>query len=201
MISVIGMGPGDARLRTQAAQALIAQADVLVGWARLLADFPDFQGEKYVLNADIDGLIDWLQSKTEQNIVVLASGDPLLFGIGKRITERLPKQSCQIISGISSIQYLFARVQLDMNDLYITSSHGKQPDFDFIFQHDKVAMVTDKVVGPFQIAQEIQQRGLSRTLIVGENLSYPDERIHFLQPEQVQNDYDMNVVVILNERQ
>lgn len=200
MISVIGMGPGDARLRTQAAQALIAQADILVGWARLLADFPDFQGEKYVLNADIDGLIDWLQSKTEQNIVVLASGDPLLFGIGKRITERLPKQSCQIISGISSIQYLFSRVQLDMNDLYITSSHGKQPDFDFIFQHDKVAMVTDKVVGPFQIAQEIQQRGLSRTLIVGENLSYPDERLHFLQPEQVQPDYDMNVVVILNER-
>ena len=201
MISVIGMGPGDARLRTQAAQALIAQADILVGWARLLADFPDFQGEKYVLNADIDGLINWLQSKTEQNIVVLASGDPLVFGIGKRITERLPKQSCQIISGISSIQYLFSRVQLDMNDLYITSSHGKQPDFDFIFQHDKVAMVTDKVVGPFQIAQEIQQRGLSRTLIVGENLSYPDERLHFLQPEQVQPDYDMNVVVILNERQ
>lgn len=201
MISVIGMGPGDARLRTQAAQALIAQADILVGWARLLADFPDFQGEKRVLNADIDGLINWLQSKTEQNIVVLASGDPLLFGIGKRITERLPKQSCQIISGISSIQYLFARIQLDMNDLYITSSHGKQPDFDFIFQHDKVAMVTDKVVGPFQIAQEIQQRGLSRTLIVGENLSYPDERLHFLQPEQVQPDYDMNVVVILNERQ
>jgi len=201
MISVIGMGPGDARLRTQAAQTLIAQADILVGWARLLADFPDFQGEKRVLNADIDGLIDWLQSKTEQNIVVLASGDPLVFGIGKRITERLPKQSCQIISGISSIQYLFSRVQLDMNDLYITSSHGKQPDFDFIFQHDKVAMVTDKVVGPFQIAQEIQQRGLSRTLIVGENLSYPNERLHFLQPEQVQPDYDMNVVVILNERQ
>lgn len=201
MISVIGMGPGDASLRTQAAQTLIAQADILVGWARLLADFPDFQGEKYVLNADIDGLIDWLQTKTEQNIVVLASGDPLLFGIGKRITERLPKQSCQIISGISSIQYLFSRAQLDMNDLYITSSHGKQPDFDFIFQHDKVAMVTDKVVGPFQIAQEILQRGLLRTLIVGENLSYPDERLHFLQPEQVQPDYDMNVVVILNERQ
>jgi len=200
MISVIGMGPGDARLRTQAAQALIAQADILVGWARLLADFPDFQGEKRVLNADIDGLINWLQSKTEQNIVVLASGDPLLFGIGKRITERLPKQSCEVISGISSVQYLFSRIQLDMNDLYITSSHGKQPDFDFIFQHDKVAMVTDKVVGPFQIAQEIQQRSLSRTLIVGENLSYPDERLHFLQPEQVQPDYDMNVVVILNER-
>ena len=200
MISVIGMGPGDASLRTQAAQALITQADILVGWARLLADFPDFQGEKRVLNADIDGLIDWLQSKIEHNIVVLASGDPLLFGIGKRIAEHLPKQSCEIISGISSIQYLFSRVQLDMNDLYITSSHGKQPDFDFIFQHDKVAMVTDREIGPFQIAQEIRRRGLNRSLVIGENLSYPNEQIHLLKPDQVRQQYDMNVVVILNER-
>lgn len=201
MISVVGMGPGAPHLQTQLVQTAIARADVLVGWPRLLAEFPDFQGEKRVMNADIDGLICWLKMKTDQQIVVLASGDPMLFGIGKRITEQLPKQSCEVISGISSVQYLFSRIQLDMNDLYITSSHGKQPDFDFIFQHDKVAMVTDKVVGPFQIAQEIQQRGLSRTLIVGENLSYSDERIHFLQPKQVQQDYDMNVVVILNERQ
>lgn len=201
MISVIGMGPGEAGLRTQIANSLIEQADILVGWPRLLADFPAFQGEKHVLNADIDGLIHWLQTKTEQQVVVLASGDPLLFGIGKRIAEHLPKQSCEIVSGISSVQYLFSRVQLDMNDLYITSSHGKKPDFDFIFQHDKVAMVTDKIIGPYQIAQEILQRGLTRTLIIGENLSYSDERIHSLLPAQVQHDYDMNVVVILNERQ
>ena len=201
MISVIGMGPGDARLRTQAAQALISQADILVGWARLLADFPDFQGEKRVLNADLDGVIHWLQSKTEQNIVVLASGDPLLFGIGKRIAEHLPKQSCEIISGISSIQYLFARVQLDMNDLYITSSHGKQPDFDFLFSMPKVAMVTDQLIGPRQIADALQARGLSRTLYIGENLSYPDERIHCLRPADVAPQYAMNVVVILDEGQ
>lgn len=200
MISVIGMGPGDASLRTQAAQCLIEQADILVGWPRLLADFPDFHGEKQVMGADIEALTDWLQTKTGQNVVVLASGDPLLFGIGKRIAAHLPEQRCEIVPGISSVQYLFSRVQLDMNDLYITSSHGKQPDFDFIFQHDKVAMVTDKVIGPAQIAQEIRQRGLARTLIIGENLSYPDERIHLVQPEQVQGDYDMNVVVVLNER-
>ena len=187
MISVIGMGPGDAGLRTQTAQTLISQADVLVGWPRLLADFPDFHGEKQVLNADIDGLIHWLHTKTDQNVVVLASGDPLLFGIGKRIAEHFPKQTCEIVPGISSVQYLFSRVQLDMNDLYITSSHGKQPDFDFIFQHDKVAMVTDKAIGPFQIGQEVLKRDLNRTLIIGENLSYADERIHFLQPEQSYN--------------
>lgn len=87
-----------------------------------------------------------------------------------------------------------------MNDLFLTSSHGREPDFDWIFQHDRVAMVTDGIIGPRAIADALQQRGLSRTLIIGENLSQPNERIYRLPAEQVAARYDMNVVVILNER-
>lgn len=200
MIYVLGMGPGDPMYRTQVAIDLIAKADVLVGWPRMLSGFPEFHGETHVLDADLDKLLSWLKANAHRNVVVLASGDPLIFGIGKRLAEQLPAEQRQIISGISAVQYLFARIGLDMNDLYLTSSHGKQPDFDFIFQHDKVAMVTDREIGPFQIAQEILQRGLKRSLVIGENLSYPDEQIHLLKPDQVKQQYDMNVVVILNER-
>ena len=200
MITVVGMGPGDPRYRTQVATDLIAKADVLVGWPRMLSGFSDFHGETHVLDADLDKLLSWLKANAHRNVVVLASGDPLIFGIGKRLAEQLPVEQRQIISGISAVQYLFARIGLDMNDLYLTSSHGKQPDFDFIFQHDKVAMVTDREIGPFQIAQEIRRRGLNRSLVIGENLSYPNEQIHLLKPDQVKQQYDMNVVVILNER-
>lgn len=61
-------------------------------------------------------------------------------------------------------------------------------------------MVTDREIGLFQIAQEIRRRGLNRNLVIGENLSYPNEQIHLLKPDQVRQQYDMNVVVILNER-
>ena len=121
--------------------------------------------------------------------------------IGKRIAESLPPTSWQIVPGISSVQYLFSRIGLDMNDLYVTSSHGKQPDFDFLFSMPKVAMVTDQLIGPRQIADALQARGLSRTLYIGENLSYPDERIHCLRPADVAPQYAMNVVVILDEGQ
>ena len=200
MITVGGMGPGDPGYRTQVATDLIAKAEVLVGWPRMLSGFPDFHGETHVLDADLDKLMIWLKANAQRNVVVLASGEPLIFGIGKRLAEQLPVEQRQIISGISAVQYLFARIGLDMNDLYLTSSHGKQPDFDFIFQHDKVAMVTDREIGPFQIAQEIRRRGLNRNLVIGENLSYPNEQIHLLKPDQVRQQYDMNVVVILNER-
>ncbi|MBF9002591.1 cobalt-precorrin-7 (C(5))-methyltransferase [Vibrio nitrifigilis] len=207
MISVIGMGPGDERLISVAAQQLIESADILVGWRRLLSQFEHHPAQKYQMGVDIDATLQWLREQNQShdkhtpNIVVLASGDPMLFGIGKRIAEAFAPEERQIVPGISSVQTLFSAVGIDMNDVYITSSHGKQPNFDFIFLHDKVALVTDKKIGPYQIAQQLIQRGLHRTLIIGENLGYPQQQISVLAPEQVQAEYEMNVVVILNERQ
>ena len=200
MISVVGMGPGDSRYLTRAAQQVIDQAEILVGWPRALAAFPDFHGETVTLGSNLEQLVAWLPQVAARNVVVLASGDPSLYGIGKRLLGALGADTCRVEPGISAVQYLFARIGLDMNDLYLTSSHGKQPDFDFLFLHDKVALVTDKLIGPFQIAAALRERGLSRTLIIGENLSYPDERLHVVQPDEVQTEYDMNVVVVLNER-
>ncbi|WP_145529616.1 cobalt-precorrin-7 (C(5))-methyltransferase [Yersinia alsatica] len=200
MITVVGIGPGDSEYLTPNALRAIEQADVLVGGKRHLATLGSKIKESRLLDADLLGLLEWLDSNKNRGIVVLASGDPLLFGIGKLLAANFSADELHIVPGISAIQYLCAKVALDMNDLFLTSSHGREPDFDWIFQHDKVAMVTDGIIGPRAIADALQQRGLSRTLIIGENLSQPNERIHRLPAEQVAARYDMNVVVIFNER-
>ncbi|MHA7847314.1 cobalt-precorrin-7 (C(5))-methyltransferase [Serratia sp. D1N4] len=201
MIVVVGVGPGNADFLTPQAQAAIATADWLVGGARHLAMFAQAQHKTRTLDADLEALLAWLRGHLgTQRIVVLASGDPLLFGIGKWLAAHFLPDELQIIPGISAIQYLCARVALDMNDIYLTSSHGRTPDFDGLLQHHKVAMVTDAVIGPRAIADAIIQRGLTRSLIIGENLSLPAERIYRLPPAAVAQCYDMNVVVILNER-
>lgn len=201
MINIVGIGPGNRDYLTPLGLRLIQQSDWLIGAERQLALFDDFSGNKRLLDGRLTDLADWLNANRDQRITVLASGDPMLYGIGKFLSRRLGTENINIVSGISAIQYLFARIGLDMNDLYLTSSHGKTPDFDFLFLHNKVALVTDDVIGPYQIAQQILGRGIKRTLIVGENLSYSDERIHVLQPEQVTEKYDLNVVVIVNEGQ
>ncbi|AJJ21211.1 MULTISPECIES: cobalt-precorrin-7 (C(5))-methyltransferase [Yersinia] len=200
MITVVGIGPGDIDYLTPEARRAISQAEVLVGGKRHLATFSSNLRESRLLDADLLGLLEWLDSNKARAIVVLASGDPLLYGIGKLLAANFGTDELHIVPGISAIQYLCAKVALDMNDLFLTSSHGRVPDFDWIFQHDKVAMVTDSVIGPRAIADALHQRGLSRTLIIGENLSQPNERIHRLSQQQVAARYDMNVVVILNER-
>ena len=88
-----------------------------------------------------------------------------------------------------------------MNDLYITSSHGKVPDFDYILSHKKVCMVTDSKIGPHEISNEIIKRGVKKIVVVGENLSYDNEQITIGSPEEILKieKFDMNVVVILDE--
>ncbi|WP_338884807.1 cobalt-precorrin-7 (C(5))-methyltransferase [Xenorhabdus sp. TH1] len=202
MITVVGIGPGAAANQTLAALDAIRQAEVLVGGKRHLAEFPHFNGETRRLDADVDGLMQWLEQNQHRQIIVLASGDPLFYGIGKRITEHFFGQNIRIISGISSIQYLCAQILLDMNDIYLTSSHGRKPDFDWLLQHEKIAMVTDDAIGPYQIAQEILARGQQRRMVIGKNLSHEHEQIICLQAEQVVQrgdiDYGLNAVVILN---
>ena len=67
--------------------------------------------------------------------------------------------------------------------------------------HKKVCMVTDSKIGPHEISIEIQKRNLNKTIVVGENLSYENEKITIGKPEDILavEKFDMNVVVILDE--
>lgn len=201
MITVVGLGPGNAEYLTFRAQKIIEKSDWIVGAERQLATIRPHSAKEHLLDKKLMNLVVWLKENTHENITVLASGDPMLYGIGKFLSEQLGKEHVTVISGIGSMQYLFSQLKLDMNDVYLTSSHGKVPNFDFMLMHEKIALVTDEAIGPYQIAQEILKRGQTRSMAIGENLSYPNERITCLAPKAVEDRvYDMNVVVIYNER-
>ena len=191
MLTIAGMGPGHLALMTPRALEAVAQADVLVGGKRHLAQFPAFRGEVRALDSDIPALLAWLEQQTARRVVVLASGDPLFYGIGTRLVAHFGIEQLQIIPGISAAQYLCSRTGIDMNDIWLTSSHGREVDFDRLAREPKVAMVTDALIA----------RGAANCwLVIGENLGMDNERIRRLRPADVQAQYEMNVVVILNER-
>ncbi len=201
MLTVVGMGPGSLALMTAAAQAAVAEADVLAGNARHLAQFPQFSGETFALGANIPALLTWITARQAQRVVVLASGDPLLYGIGSRLVAHFGLAQVHIIPGVSAVHYLCAKLGIEMNGIWLTSSHGREADFDEIARQPRVAMVTDLHCGPREIALALVARGLGdRWLAIGENLTLENERIHWQRARNVQGQYEMNVVVILNER-
>ena len=201
MLTVVGMGPAGMQLMTPLAQAAVARADALVGGTRHLAQFPDFTGERCPLGANIAQVLTWISQRAAQNVVVLASGDPLFYGIGTRLIAHFGRDNVRVIPGVSAVQYLCARAGIDMNDMWLTSSHGRDVCFDTLAAHRKVAMVTDTRCGPKEIAAALVARGKGhRWMVIGENLAQDNECIHWLPVSAVHNDYEMNTVVILDER-
>ena len=201
MLTVVGMGPAGLHLMTPAARAAVDEADVLVGGKRHLQQFPDFRGEQFALGANIPELLAWIAAHQDKRVVVLASGDPLFYGIGTRMVAHFGVAQVRIIPGISAVQYLCAQSGIDMNDMWLTSSHGRSVCFDTRAQHNKVAMVTDGQCGPRDIAAQLVARGKGdRWMVIGENLAMENERIHWLTVSEVSADYEMNALVILDER-
>ena len=201
MINVIGLGPGNTDYITKLGEKLIQNSDVVIGGKRNLESIVDFEGEKIEISSNLKEIVEYINNNKHKKISVIASGDPLIYGIGRYLSKNIDKEDLNIVSGISSLQYIFSKVHIDMNDLYITSSHGKTPDFDYVLSHKKVCMVTDKIIGPKEICKQILDRNLEKTIVVGENLSYDNERITIGSPEDILNleDFDMCVVVILDK--
>ena len=201
MINVIGLGPGNTDYITKLGEKLIQNSDVVIGGKRNLESIIDFEGEKIEISSNLKAIVEYINNNKHKQISVIASGDPLIYGIGRYLSKNIDKEDLNIVSGISSLQYIFSKVHIDMNDLYITSSHGKTPDFDYVLSHKKVCMVTDKIIGPKEICKQILDRNLEKTIVVGENLSYDNERITIGSPEDILNleDFDMCVVVILDK--
>ena len=116
-IAVIGIGHAGASGLSPAALAHIAQAQVLAGGKRHLAFFPDWQGEKLVIGADLHSVVERLKAAyVRRKTVVLASGDPLFYGIGRLLLEAFPKDDLLFLPHVSSVQLAFARIKESWHD-------------------------------------------------------------------------------------
>lgn len=204
--SVVGIGPGDLSLLTLRGQMTIANASAVLGAKRQLEAIKPFL-KNNVQTLEVNGrigklvaLIDSAKSEGAGNIVVLASGDPLVYGIGQRLREQY--KEIEIVSGISAIQYFFTKIPIPMQDVYVTSCHGRPLDIDKLLAApiDKIAMVTDGINHPGVIAKSLL--GQHVTLHIGSNLGYPNESIVSGSPERLR-DFDglgLHVLVIEKER-
>jgi cobalt-precorrin-7 (C5)-methyltransferase len=99
----------------------------------------------FVLGANIPALLAWIEARQTKRwwcglrrSAVLRHRNALVAHLVLRV---------RIIPGISAVQYLCAQAGIDMNDIWLTSSHGRSVCFDELARHRKVAMVTDAAAG------------------------------------------------------
>jgi len=127
-------------------------------------------------------------SLQNNDVAVLASGDPLFFGIGRTLIERFGPERVEIFPAVSAVQLACARFKLPWDNLPLISLHGHQPELLAmrILSSPKALLFTGPRHSPDLIATELlavlQEYGdtvrLQQLRVrVAENLGLPEERL------------------------
>jgi precorrin-6Y C5,15-methyltransferase (decarboxylating) len=202
--SIIGIGPGDRGFLYPLAAVAIEKADLLFGGERNLREFAPAGKETFCISNNLCDVASWIEENHgKKNIVVLASGDTGLFSIRAYLQKKLPDLDFQVLPGISSLQYFIAKCNVNWNELKIVSLHGKDhiPLKNIVSRNRYTAVFAGNKFYPQNIAALLTAMDfVDLRLAVGENLSYPEERVVKGTPAEIANMVfsDLSLVIVEN---
>lgn len=178
-VNIIGIGPGNPELLTGQARQAIADSNILIGDKRMLAAFG--AGKRLFDTIKTSEIAAVCQDADEEKdtVAVLVSGDVGFFSLAKTIAGKLPDCDCHRYCGISSLVYFAQQLEMSWDDAKIVSMHGrKQNLIAAIAQNNKVFSLTGGEHSPNALCRQLCEHGLETVdVYVGENLSYPEEKI------------------------
>jgi precorrin-6B C5,15-methyltransferase / cobalt-precorrin-6B C5,C15-methyltransferase len=179
-IDVIGIGVnGPASLRADLVER-IRRADFLAGGERHLSLFPEGSAKRFVIKDNVSALLEELARRHPgQRCVVLASGDPLFYGIGVQLAARFGK-AVRFEPALSSMQLAFARAGVPWQDAKLASVHGRalRPTLLPLLGQPLIGLFTQDGETPAAVARFFLDYGLDDyEAVVGESLGAADERV------------------------
>ncbi|NDZ78081.1 precorrin-6y C5,15-methyltransferase (decarboxylating) subunit CbiE, partial [Streptomyces sp. SID10853] len=126
-VTVVGIGADGWDGLPAASQRALLHAETLIGAARQLALLPSrCPGERVAwpspLRPAVPGI---LAAHAGRRIAVLASGDPMFYGIGRALTEVLGADGVRVLPSPSSVSYACARLGWPVEDTEVVTLVGR----------------------------------------------------------------------------
>ena len=184
-VYLIGIGMGNPDLLTVRARKIIERSDCLIGAKRMLEAVqeicrPEAERTASFQNEEIARLID--RQPQGSFISVLLSGDVGFYSGAKKLCGALREMkevSLELIPGISSLQYLCAKLETAWDDVTVVSVHGREGKVaSALRQTGKVFVLTGSNQTAGQVCDALCREGLGKAQVwVGEHLSYPQEKL------------------------
>ena len=174
-ISIIGMGMSEKTLTSEALN-LIQDADILIGAKRLINEFSKLNKPSFnaYLSEDILNIIE----ETDANkIAILVSGDVGFYSAAEKLTVTLKDYGPNLITGISSVSYFFAKCSLPWKGANLISCHGLDTNIvSSVRRNEYTFALTGKNIPELQ--NELVKYGFGDLKVwVGEDLGSDEESI------------------------
>ena len=204
-IHIIGIGENGLDGLTAAARELILATDLLVGEQHDLAQVPPTHAERVVVGTSLDEAIRQIDATAgRKKVVVLASGDPLFYGVARYLCDRLGKQRFEVVPHVSSMQLAFARVKESWEEAFLTNlaNHDLTSVIEQIRGAEKVGLFTTESCPPSEVARVLLNLHIDYfTAYVCENLGSPDERVTQGELSEIalQDFSPLNVIILVRK--
>lgn len=204
-VYIVGIGDNGPNNLGKESLSIIQDAEILFGGERHLEFFQSHPAEKVVVKSNLKEVaaqINLLLGK--KRMVVLASGDPLFYGIGKYILSKVERDKVEILPFTSSMQLAFAKIKESWEDAHLVSLHAKPMD-DLLnliktSEPKKIGLFTDDKNSPDHIANTLIEKELNGyQAYVCENLGAEDEKISSgsLQDISQEKFSSLNVMILI----
>lgn len=201
-LCICGIGPGHPDYILPAVHQEVKAADLLVGARRQLETFQTYGKTDLLFTGKLQQLKQDLAQREEEKIVVLVSGDTGFHSLRRFLQQAITDRTIRCIPGISSFQYLYAKLGLGYENAYKASMHGTTTQFvSKLDEYESVFLLTDRQNNWKTIAGMLAESGHSRaTMHIGNRLSYPDEQIITATAEEVlQLDFSFSLCAVIIE--
>lgn len=194
-IVLCGIGMGGKGCLTEEVLLAVKDADVLIGAKRMLEAFPESTVRK-VPSYKTEEILGFIKDHPEyRNAVVLFSGDSGFYSGAAKLKAALSEETAKktmnasvtILPGISSVSYLASKCNLNYEDALILSMHGKElmNAANRVKENAKIFLLLSGAEDVRNLGRKICDAGLKDVRItIGMNLSYEDEQIVMITPEE-----------------
>ena len=179
-LSIIGIGEdGWDGLSAKARQSIQAAAHI-IGSARTLAMLPTTSAQLHQWPQPFSAVVEQLKPLVGKATVILATGDPMNFGVARKILTIIPKSDINIITHLSAFSLVAAHMGWSLPDCDCFTIHGRPAaNVEAFIQPDaKLLILTEDQTSVAEVCRRLMGRGFeSSQVTVLENLNGPNERL------------------------
>jgi precorrin-6B C5,15-methyltransferase / cobalt-precorrin-6B C5,C15-methyltransferase len=179
-LSVVGIGDDGLVGLSPVARSCIDQAKVLVGGKRHLAMLPNDPRPQIAWSGPIAATLTQILEYHGQPVCILASGDPMCYGIGSTLMRQVDRAELQIFPAPSAFSLACARLGWPLPEIETLSLCGRDPTFlnALLYPGARILILSADRQTPAIVAAQLQLQGYGQTQItVLEHLAGPQERL------------------------
>ncbi|MGB6398529.1 MAG: precorrin-6y C5,15-methyltransferase (decarboxylating) subunit CbiE [Bradyrhizobium sp.] len=125
-LSIVGIGEDGVEGLSPVARRLITSAELVVGGARHLELAGDLVcGRPLAWPSPMSDAFSEIKRRRGRSVVVLASGDPFHFGVGKQLAAFVPAEEFVCLPQPSAFSLASARMGWSLQDVALVTLHGR----------------------------------------------------------------------------